>query len=149
MSSLEEIVESLLLMHLAMFFKSLVFYQLCHLSLVIPLLSLVIPGLSLLVPSRFQDVPDSSCLTFNQQYINCYNKLNLLDIMIWHIFQKNIWCKRTSCLCVNNVRKVIYENKNKTLKWKQCMLIFRADQDSERDYGIKGYYNTEFRACTK
>ena len=57
--------------------NSLVFYQLCHLSLVIPVmslaipgLSLAIPGLSLLVPSQFQDVPDSFCLTFNQQYIN-------------------------------------------------------------------------------
>ena len=66
-----------------------VFYQLCHLSLVIPVLSLAIPGLSLaipglslLVPSQFQDVPDSSCLTFYQQYINSYNKLNLLGTMI-------------------------------------------------------------------
>ena len=43
----------------------LIFYQLCHLSLVIPVLSLAIPGLSLtipglslLVPSQLQDVPD-------------------------------------------------------------------------------------------
>ena len=67
----------------------MVFYQLCHLSLVIPVLSLAIPGLSLaipglslLVPSQFQDVPDSSCLMFYQQYINSYNKLNLLGTMI-------------------------------------------------------------------
>ena len=41
-----------------------VFYQLCHLSLVVPVLSLAIPGLSpalpgwsLLVPSQSQNVP--------------------------------------------------------------------------------------------
>ena len=60
----------------------LVFYQLCHLSLVIPVLSLAIPGLSLLFPSHFQDVPDSSCLMFYQQYINLSNKPNLLRTMI-------------------------------------------------------------------
>ena len=42
----------------------------------------------------------------------------------------------------------IYE-KNKTLKWKKCMLIFYADQNSEIEYGLKGYYNTESRACIK
>ena len=71
------------------FSKIWVFYQLCHLSLVIPDLSLAIPGLSLaipglslLVPSQFQDVPNSSCLMFYQQYINSYNKLNILGTMI-------------------------------------------------------------------
>ena len=66
-------------------YKDPVFYQLCHLSLVIPVLSLAIPslslaipGLSLLVPGQFQDVPDLSCLRFYQQYTNKYNKLNLL-----------------------------------------------------------------------
>ena len=66
-----------------------VFYQLCRLSLVIPVLSLAIPslslaipGLSLLVPSQFQDFPDSSCLAFYQQYIYSYNKLNILRTMI-------------------------------------------------------------------
>ena len=45
----------------------LVFYQLCHLSLVVPVLSLAIPGvslaipgMSLLVPSQSQDVPGKS-----------------------------------------------------------------------------------------
>ena len=52
------------------------------LSLAIPGPSLAIPGLSLLVPSQFQDVPDSSCLTFYQQYINSYNKLNILGTII-------------------------------------------------------------------
>ena len=54
-----------------------VFYQLCHLSLAIPVpslaipcLSLAIPGLALLVPSQFQDVPNSSRLLFYQHYIN-------------------------------------------------------------------------------
>ena len=28
------------------------------------------------------------------------------------------------------------------------MLIFQADKDSEIDYGVKGYCNTESRACT-
>ena len=37
-----------------------VFYQLCHLSQVIPVMSLAIPGLSLLVPSQSQDVPGMS-----------------------------------------------------------------------------------------
>ena len=53
------------------YLEILVFYQLCHLSLVILVLSLAIPGLSLavrgpslLVLNQFQDVPDSSCLTF-------------------------------------------------------------------------------------
>ena len=27
--------------------------------------------------------------------------------------------------------------------------MFKADQDSETDYGLKRYYNTESRACTK
>ena len=61
----------------------LVFYQLCHLSLVIPVLSLAIlglslaiPGLSLLVPSQFQYISNSSCLMFYQQYINRDNNLN-------------------------------------------------------------------------
>ena len=31
---------------------SSVFYQLCHLCLVVPVLSMAIPGLSLLVPSQ-------------------------------------------------------------------------------------------------
>ena len=72
-------------------------YQVCHLSLVILVLSLAIPGpslaipgLSLLVLSQFQNVPDSFCLTFYQQYINSYNKLHLLGTMICYIFQKNI-----------------------------------------------------------
>ena len=50
-------------------------------------------------------------------YINSYNQLNLLGTMIWYTFQKNVWSNRTSCLCVNNVRKVIYKKKKKTLKW--------------------------------
>ena len=90
-------------------------FQLCHSSLVIPVLFLAIPGLSLailglslFVPSQFQDVPNSPCLSFFQQYIKGYNKLSLLETMIWYIFQKNISPKRTSCLCVNNVRKGIY-----------------------------------------
>ena len=29
------------------------------------------------------------------------------------------------------------------------MLIFYADQNSEIEYGLKGYYNTESRACIK
>ena len=29
------------------------------------------------------------------------------------------------------------------------MLIFLADQDSEKDYGFKGNYNTESRESTK
>ena len=29
------------------------------------------------------------------------------------------------------------------------MLIFYADQDSETEYGLNGYYNTESRACTQ
>ena len=29
------------------------------------------------------------------------------------------------------------------------MLIFYADQDSETEYGLNGYYITESRACTK
>ena len=77
--------------------KFWVFYQLCHLSLVIPVLSLAIPalslailGLSLLVPSQFNDVPDSYCLTFYQQYINSYYRLNILGTKILYIFQKNI-----------------------------------------------------------
>ena len=72
----------------------MVFYQLCHLSLVISVLSRVIPGLSLAIPglsqlvqSQFQDVPDSSCLPFNQQYINSYNKLNR-DCDFIHILEK-------------------------------------------------------------
>ena len=36
---------------------NLVFYQLCHLSLVIPVLSLVIPGLSLAIPGLSLLVP--------------------------------------------------------------------------------------------
>ena len=70
-------------------FEVLVFYQLCHLflvilvlSLAIPGLSLAIPGLSLLILSQFQDVTDSSCLAFYQQYITRYNNLNLLGTMI-------------------------------------------------------------------
>ena len=97
-----------------------VFYQLCLLSLAIPVLSLAIPGLSLaipgltlLVPSQFQDIPDSFCLTFNQKYTNSYNKLTLLGAMIWYIFQKNIWSKRTSCVCVNNGRTNIFKIKTK------------------------------------
>ena len=43
-------------------------------SLVIPGLSLAIPVLSLLVLSQFQDVPDSSCIPFNKQYNNSYQK---------------------------------------------------------------------------
>ena len=31
---------------------------------------------------QFQDVPDSPCLMFYQQYNNGYNKLNLLGTMI-------------------------------------------------------------------
>ena len=50
--------------------------------LAIPGLSLAIPGLSLLVLSQFQDVPNSSCLTFYQHYINSYKKLNLPETMI-------------------------------------------------------------------
>ena len=70
-----------------------VFYQLCRLSLVIPVLCLAIPGLSLAIPGLsllvpFQYVPDSSCLMIYQQYINSSNKLNLLETMIWYIFQK-------------------------------------------------------------
>ena len=29
------------------------------------------------------------------------------------------------------------------------MLIFQADQDSETDYDLEGYYSTEFRASAK
>ena len=69
--------------------SAMVRFPVCHLSLVIPGLSLAIPGVSLLilglfllVLGQFQDVPDSSCLTFNEQYINSYNKLNLFGTMI-------------------------------------------------------------------
>ena len=93
------------------------------LSLAVPGLSLAILGLSLLILSQFQDVPDSSCLAFYQQYINSYKKINLRRTMIWYIFQKNVWSKRTSCLYVNNIRKVIYKKKNYT-EVKKCMLIY-------------------------
>ena len=73
--------------------RHMVFYKLYHSSLVNPVLSLFIPGLSLailglslLVPSQIQDVHDSSCLMFYQQYINGWNKLNLLSTMVWYIF---------------------------------------------------------------
>ena len=29
------------------------------------------------------------------------------------------------------------------------MQIFQADQDNEKDYGLRGYYNTESRTCIK
>ena len=32
---------------------------------------------------------------------------------------------------------------------KKLMLIFKADQDSETDYGLKWYYNTESRGGPK
>ena len=33
-------------------------------------------------------------------------------------------------------------------KWKSACQYFRQ-QDSETDYGLKGYYNTEYSECTK
>ena len=48
-------------------------------------------------------VYDSSCLMFYQQYINSYNKLNLLGATISYFFQRI-----TSCFFVNDFRKVIY-----------------------------------------
>ena len=38
------------------------------------------------------------------------------------------------------------EEKNTEVK--KCMPIFQEDQDGETDYGLKGYNNTESRACT-
>ena len=127
--------------------KGVVFYQLCHSSLVIPVLSLAIPGLSLailglslLVQSQFQDVLNSSRLTFYQQYINSYNKLKLQGQYLIHenfLFM----CKRCQKSYLKKGRKNTEVNK--------CMLIFQADQDSETDYCLNVYYNTESRASTK
>ena len=80
-------------------------------------------------------------------YINIYNKLNLQGTMIWYIFQKNIWSKRTSGLCVNNVIKVIYGKKQHWHEKIHANVLGRS-----RLWGmlwLKGYYNTESRACTK
>ena len=44
----------------------MVFYQLCHLSLVIPVLSLAIPGLSLAIPGLSPDIPGLSLIVPSQ-----------------------------------------------------------------------------------
>ena len=99
-----------------------VFYQLCHLSLGIPVLSLAIPGLplaipglSLLVPSQFQDVPDSSCLMVKVIFKHLQQTKSKRDNDLIHISEK------ISDPCVNNVRMIVYQKKKKTMK---CMPIF-------------------------
>ena len=72
-----------------------IFYQLCHFSLVIPILSLAlslaISGLSLLVPSQFQDFPNSSRLTFYQQYINsCLAQIKIRDNEFCDVTQASV-----------------------------------------------------------
>ena len=75
---------------------------------------LAIPGVSLLVLSQFQDVPNSSCLTFYQQYINSYNKLYLPGTMIWYIFQKLYLIKENFFLYVWTMsEKVSIKRKSK------------------------------------
>ena len=48
-----------------------------------------VPGLSLLVPSQFQDVPDLSWFTFNQQYIKSPRDNDLIHISEKYLTQEN------------------------------------------------------------